>query len=161
MNKDFKPYNPAKLNRLVGPYHDFVLIPQKLSYQEGYERYKEFPRVRVSDDLITYLWDSMQWIPTLDFTSRSDNCSEVMGISRWGLSIIEKRGAQKAQTILMSWRDLFKCAGNPVVISIPGAEGPFVKYAIPQNELIEQLEELTYFCHKVIEGKYWILQLGV
>ncbi len=115
----------------------------------------------ISDDLISYLWDSLQWIPTLDFHSTFDKCEKITGISRWGLTIIEKSGAITAQNILISWRDLFRNAGNPVIISIPGSGGPFVKYAIPQSELIDQLEELTSLFHKVVGGKHWILQYGI
>ncbi len=161
MKKIPKQNSMRKFKTLIGPYQEFILIPQTVSYEEGYVNFREFPTVKVSDDLITYLWDSLQWIPTVDIQSGYDNCEETMGISRWGLSVIEKKGAVIAQNILMSWRDLFRNAGDPVIISIPGSGGPFVKYAIPQSELIEQLEELTYFCHKVTEGKHWILQYGV
>lgn len=163
MKKYKKRYN-KKYKNCIGPYHDFVLMPRKFSYKEGYEKYahekwREFRAVRLSDYLIDYLGDSILQIKTLE--SASGEYKEVNGIDRWGVNIFEKNGAITTQNILISWRDEIMEADDPVEFNIRKTEYRVKSFSIPKDELLDTIEELAYFCHKVIEGKYWILHWGI
>jgi len=152
--------------------HDFVLIPDgEFASMESFEIYgykEEHPEnvIELSDDLFTYMSDSLKWIETTNpGSSRSQ-----LGFNYHGHSIIKRNGASKLSKVLEAWHLLFSQA--PDVISLRGLytsiegeslekSGRYEKLIFNKHRTLSTLEKLIALANKVEPGKYNIFYMGI
>lgn len=91
---------------LSGPFHDFWLLEEETyAYtDEGFWGRRDAP-VRLSDSLLSYFVDTLDWIPTLN--PGIEECSARKGLNWYGPTIINHEGGALFQQIFTSWAQLF------------------------------------------------------
>jgi hypothetical protein len=91
--------------------HDFLLLDQDVDGQTEFVRFAGDPRgVRLHDDLIQYMVDTLAWIPTTNPSRRHAH----RGLCLCGVTIIDTAGAAVAERVFPAWADLF-AAGPPIL----------------------------------------------
>ncbi len=92
---------------MPGPYHDFLLLSRA---EHRFSDYMEFINdpvaIRIEDDLIRYIADTLEWIPTLN---PAKNNESHRGLCYYGPTVIHTEGAQVASPIFNGWAELFAC----------------------------------------------------
>ena len=115
---------------MTGPYHDFLLLPEGA---EGERIYRDFweadpevdPRpnyrafrlrnhgIRVPSDLICYIRDTLDWVPSEHPFPESGGWAEPWcghGLDDWGHTVISQRGAPVFRRVCQAWANLFALA---------------------------------------------------
>lgn len=99
----------------MGLNHDFLLVDRRIDGESAIDKFIHDPRaVHLHDDFISYIWDSLLWIPT---TNPCRNESGY-GLNRWGLTSIESKGAPIASAIFAAWVQLF--SSGPPELTLTG-----------------------------------------
>jgi len=149
----------------AGPWHDFFLLQEGLEpYAEDSKWYGRRGTVRLSDDIISYLYDSLEWIPSLNPSNPEE--WQGHGLNRWGSTVINREGASTALRVFSAWAELF--AAGPAQLVLHGLyfEGPddekgYEKLLVPRDELVEQMQTLADYARRSVDGEGYILHLGV
>lgn len=154
--------------------HDFLLIKKNYKdfdniYQNyfngGIKELKEilFGFVKISDDLILYMLDSLNFIKTTWPTGQL-----MSGIAYTGRSIIEGKEIEKLKRIIEGWKGIFNEA--PEKFEITGLytyengnsdDGYYEKILLEKGELLSSLNNLIELLDKAILGDYYILHCGI
>ena len=99
--------------------HEFFLLPKKenvIDWEDWYSRNRlEWQdKIEIPDDIILYIFDSLNWVPTLNPETNNDS----HGLNYYGVTLIEKDGAILLKRILESWISLF--INGPSVFKLRG-----------------------------------------
>ncbi|MDC2864515.1 coproporphyrinogen III oxidase [Bacillus sp. BP-3] len=138
---------------------DFSWNDREFSYKDG-TAVEEY--VILSDEFILYIMDFLCWLPTYN-PSRGENG---FGINYYGITKIEKEGAETAENLFRSLMSLFSVA--PETIELTGAfqwtddtDGDYEKMFFDRDILCAQLQSLVKLFHKVKSEEGYILHFGI
>ena len=154
---------------LTGPYHDFWILDKKTNSTEDFLDFsgrKDAP-VRLEDDLILYLNDTLKWVPTQSVTG-----DKLKGLHFYSITIIMDDGAVFLRNLIKNWLGIFKLAPDNFTLTgsygfqlndeaLPVDEGSYTKHMIHKSILISKLEKLLEMAEVASEGQHFILHLGI
>lgn len=161
-------------------YHDFILVKKttintKNKFDKLISNYfnnnkDEISFVKIRDDLILYIFDTLKWLES-DFYELGVR----KGISYHGITIIKDENAKK---IIEAWKALFSLGDE--IIELTGEYtfenkikydemlkqyyqiGQYDKVVIKKEELLETLEKLEKFLTTVAEDReYCVVHFGM
>lgn len=94
--------------------HEFCLLPkidkkEKLTYNLIKEMAEEI--VKIDDELILYLNDSLNWVNSII------NAKESNGISYYGITIFQEENIVKLKNVILKWSELFILAPEEIKIT--------------------------------------------
>jgi|JI10StandDraft_1071094.scaffolds.fasta_scaffold215098_2 hypothetical protein len=150
--------------------HDFILAETESTREYCFweKMKKDADRVVLHDDIVSYIYDSLLWIPVYNGgTARQE---KMEGFNRYGVSIYKIDAAQKIINIFGAWALLF--AQGDEVLRLTGgysfecdnpSAGGYEKIEIARNVLIETCLKLAHYGEQVLEsqGDLCIVHLGV
>ena len=135
--------------------HEFSIVDK--SYR-GYEIFENMETILISDDIILYIKDSLEWINTI-WNGNSIN----KGINYYGYSIIENKQIFKLIKIIEAWKCLFSLATEDFYLT--GCfcihDESYDKLFLKKNKLLIELESLIFLCKKAIKKDKNILHSGI
>jgi hypothetical protein len=155
-----------------GPFHDFLLVDSK---QYDYSQYMELihhpSSVRIGDDVIFYIGDSLQWISSYKPPWRNKKEEAMSGLNLYGPTVIKSEGAKVAESVFDAWISLFGNAPDNMTLRGPfeGYEGSLLEegdYSVlklRRDELLDSLTKISDSCRIVQESndRMYLLHLGV
>ncbi|MEE6450218.1 hypothetical protein RAH41_06540 [Gottfriedia acidiceleris] len=150
--------------------HDFYLVPKDVTLKNdlmGYmDSIKEFAvaHVKINDDLILYMADTINWVPTKStpFTRRFNE----MGLDYYGITILDDNSITVLKKVLLGWRRIFACA--PKLITLTGMfveadeeDGEYEKNTFNQDDVLNQLDSLITLICEVDKHSHKIYHIGI
>jgi hypothetical protein len=148
--------------RPTGPYHDFFLL------QDCDGRYVdsigETADIRLADDIVEYLYDSFEWISTINPSNPGEWRGH--GLNRWGPTVVNHTGAGTALRVFLAWAELFS-AGPPEFelrgpwTTWPDGRSGYTRLLIVRDDLVWTMQKLAGYAQRCTEGKWYILHVGV
>lgn len=136
--------------------HEFTIIEKEFDIN-GVESHLD--KIGISDDLILYLLDSINWIDTY----WNNETINKKGLNYYGYTIIKEDSILKLKQIIISWLNLFSTAPEEFILT-----GDFLieKYSYEKilcnrNEIINQLENIKIMCTKALNENNYILHIGI
>jgi hypothetical protein len=152
---------------MIGAFHDFVLLTDDGNRHEQYARHVRDPSaVRVADDLLMYLNDTLRWVPT-ENPALADLPSGY-GLNYYGPTSIAGEGARLFADLLTGWAELFAC--GPEILLLRGGctmvEGDAqsherVQLRISRDTAVRALRSVAAMARQAAEPGFWLLHLGV
>lgn len=151
--------------RARGPYHTFVPLPvsERARITElSDDSLGEL--VRVSDDVINYLWDSLEWIPS---APDWDNPAwPGRGLDHCGLTVIDATGAATAVRVFTAWADLFSAGPAQLELRcdiVVGADDQIEEgiAVVARGELVDQLRTIAGYFARCEGGAWFVLHRGI
>jgi len=133
--------------------------------------------VRIHDDILRYMADTLNWIPTWNPSMKRP----WKGLCWYGPTVIQKTGAPLAAKILGSWADLF--SSGPAVLRLTGdfafqvennpakdgfecivpGSGEHERLVLSRNRVVTSLRTIVSYAERVQEaaGALYILHMGI
>lgn len=157
--------------------HEFILV-SKSDYTHDYYRKVERNKygeidiqksgilelVTFPDELILYINDSLQWIPTINPATSEKG----FGLNYYGVTTIYKDGSSIAESVFQSWAKLFSNA--PTDLRLTGSwtwsgtnenVGEYEKMVYERDTIVSYFSKLASYCNKVTDGLYYVVHLGI
>lgn len=128
--------------------HDFRILEEK-------------EQVRIDDNLILYIIDTLKWIDT--FSSLKNNI-ETKGLNYHGITYLKGESIRKLKNIISCWKELFDVAEEKFELSgiyYNSKRNRYLKNRYSKKEIIESLEKLINLCNKAEKGNKIIEHQGV
>jgi len=152
--------------------HEFFLIKNEFDLKDRYEwystnRYSWADKFEVSDKIIQYLMDLLNWLPSSynPETKESHN-----GLNYYGVTVINKPGAEKLIKILDKWLklieeapDTFSFRGDTVWKEEENEEGYWeqTRNWIKRETMQSELENLIDLAVKASNNNQIIIHFGI
>jgi len=123
-------------------------------------------RIEVPDDVILYIADSLEWIPTFNPSTQK----EQSGITYHGITIIPSSGAKAAASIFGAWASLLSLSPEVLRLtawfSLPKGEtnqGGYEGLHLRRDDVTSSLNAIVSACERVSEsgGAEYLLHLGI
>lgn len=120
---------------------------------------EEKEQIYISDDLISYIFDTLNWIDT--FSSLKTN-RETKGLNYHGVTYFKGDNIKKLKKIIFYWKELFNIAEKKfelMGIYYSPKRKKYLKNRYSKKEVIESLENLINLCdraekeNKIIEHR--------
>lgn len=156
---------------MAGLNHDFLLVSRdEHDYDDYIGLINSTQAVLLHDDLVSYLSDTLKWIPCYLPRGKNDLIA-YEGLNFYGPTIIKDDGAGVARRIFSLWADLFSNAsrnlnltGNFSWTEDKGVQSG--KYDIVEaetDEVVISLRQISGFAQQVesSSGKLFLLHLGI
>jgi hypothetical protein len=153
---------------MPGLFHDFLLLSIAEQPFENSSKFNNAPHaVRVPDDLMSYIWDTLSWIPSYNPAKNEQTC----GLCRWGPTIIRADGAAITHRIFTAWAELLS-VGPPLlrltgnwtsVDGEPSNEGSYAQLEFDRDPTVAAFRQLARFAEEVVasNGALYILHQGI
>lgn len=126
-------------------------------------------KITISDDIIWYLSDSLQWVETSNPANNSNwNGS---GLNMYGPTIITTTGAVQFARILTAWAILL--ANGPLILQLTGGwvydvdekgkknDGKYDTILVGRDELVTTLQRLVEYANEAQDRGKYILHFGL
>lgn len=154
---------------MSGLNHDFLIV-DKSEYEDKsiYDFYHLNTSIHLHDDFLTYIYDSLIWIPSINIRTNKKNNE----FNRWGDNLFNIEGCKKITKIFSSWATIFN--EGPEILDLKGAWnfydepteddlGEYERLIIPKVDLVQNLNTIAYWASEVVEsrGKKILLHLGI
>lgn len=135
--------------------HQFAIIKE-----DSNKKYisKEMEMVEISDSLIQYISDSLNWIYSI-----WNGKEKKAGISYYGFSIIEGCELEKFINIIVQWKTLFEFATDDFYLVgefLPDKKC-YKRNYYKRKDVIYDFDSLINLCKKAMEEKAKILHNGI
>lgn len=153
---------------MPGPYHDFLLLSSKEHRFSDYMHFINDPRaISLEDDLIRYILNTLEWIPTLNPAKGNEPCK---GLCCYGVTVIDGQSAPIAASIFEAWAELFSLGpetlsltGGYIIDDGTGSRGGYEKLSFPRDETVDALRQIANHAKQVVKTKdeYFILHIGI
>lgn len=156
----------------MGLNHDFFLVKhdeyKEMSYDGDYMSTVDIGNITsIHDDVIQYIYDTLRWIPSIN---PARNCERGFGLNNYGITLIDKEGAEVILKIAKAWADLF--ANGPSILRLTGnygwitndkgiEEGNYEIIEVNRDELVDSFRKLQLFSEKVILNQFLIIHHGI
>jgi hypothetical protein len=120
---------------------------------------EEKEQIYISDDLISYIFDTLNWIDTFSDLKTSDTEN---GLNYHGVTYFKGDSIRKLRKIIFYWRELFNVAEKKfelIGIYYSPKRKKYLKNRYSKKEVIESLENLINLCdgaekeNKIIEHR--------
>lgn len=143
----------AKFRDSIGLNHVFIVEDAECLPAGGPETLLTKDHVLLHDDLLGYIWDSVDWIPTFNPTKNEPH----FGLCRYGITSLRPGSAEKAAKILRGWASLFKEGPHKLILTGPWVHiegepmetGGYEKLSFDRIDIVRRLEKLVSFCESV------------
>ncbi len=157
--------------------HDFLLLDLDSDGEWELVRFHYDPRaVHLHDDLVRYMGDTLEWIPTVNPARREPH----RGLCMWGPTLIVAEGAAVAERVFALWAELFSV--GPPVLTLTGSyswvesddaptaaervtqlEGGYDRLEFDRDEVVGVLRQLVGWCGQVRSGggRLYLCHFGV
>ncbi|MDB9513015.1 Coagulation factor 5/8 type-like protein [Kamptonema animale CS-326] len=150
--------------------HDFLLLPEgKVNYRDYTKYFRNPSAVKLHDDFIHYVNDTLKWVSTLN----PDHPKEWQGygLNLYGVTIINKQGAEVFHHVVESWAKLFSKA--PAKLQLRGhwisdiddegveSEPYYEQLEFDRDMVVKNLITLATYADKTCGGDFFILHLGI
>jgi hypothetical protein len=133
-------------------------------YYQNRESWKE--KVGISDDLILYMIDTLEWIPSFNPVTKENG----KGLVYHGVTIINRESSSQLKAIIESWVNLF--SQGPDLINLCGQtvgkedERGEVYFEVERikmskKDIMQVLNELIKLSSRTIDGEYLIMHVGI
>lgn len=153
---------------LSGLSHEFMVVSHHIFEYGAYIEFLGHPSaLRVRDDLVRYMGDSLVWIPS--HLPSQGTLIQFHGLNLYGPTILKVEGASVACKVIHAWIDLFSC--GPVTFTLTGAYtsepdqpwGAYEQITVNRDEAVHQLKQLHALCRAVAESneRLYLLHLGI
>ncbi len=162
--------------------HDFILLNTAEVPYSDYIKYIKYAKfdVSIADDLILYVNDYLNWIPTRNPANSS--APETSGLHLYGPTVIDLRGAERAVKVFRAIASLFACAeeqikltgefsyqladsfdDEPEIQRIVAGSGHYARLHLSRQDVVSKFELLAELCQKIrdSDGALYLLHLGV
>ena len=120
---------------------------------------EEKEKIYISDDLISYIFDTLNWIDTF---SDLKTIRETKGLNYHGVTYFKGDNIKKFKKIIFYWKELFNIAEKKfelMGIYYSPKRKKYLKNRYSKKEVIESLENLINLCdraekeNKIIEHR--------
>ena len=120
---------------------------------------EEKEQIYISDDLISYIFDTLNWIDTFSDLKTSDTEN---GLNYHGVTYFKGVNIKKFKKIIFYWKELFNIAEKKfelMGIYYSPKRKKYLKNRYSKKEVIESLENLINLCdgaekeNKIIEHR--------
>lgn len=120
---------------------------------------EEKEQIYISDDLISYIFDTLNWIDTF---SDLKTIRETKGLNYHGVTYFKGDNIKKFKKIIFYWKELFNIAEKKfelMGIYYSPKRKKYLKNRYSKKEVIESLENLINLCdraekeNKIIEHR--------
>jgi hypothetical protein len=150
------------------PAHDFRLLTETHEhYADWDERHDRPADVVLHDDIVSYIFDTLRWIPTIN-PANPANWSG-FGLNYHGPTVINSAGAPSTARILRHWAGLF--LEGPPTLELRGSfqwiegeavdTGEYERINVDRDELVRDLSALADLAERVSTGQNYLLHWGV
>lgn len=156
------------------PEHEFVLEDRSVADSSSFlwdsigginrEGLTEDDYVSFDDEFITYINDSLNWIPT-----RNPSTKEVgHGLNNYGVTIIDDCNLSSFKGIIQAWTDMFGFASERIVLTgsyyTTGESeqcGKYESLEYNKSDLLKKLIKLIELTDRATDEDKCILHLGI
>jgi hypothetical protein len=154
--------------------HEFILISLVEDLSENsylmmnVGNWKNDKVVVLHDDIITYIFDSLKWIPTINPSTQKLG----YGLNHHGVTIINSQnghdGSVITRNIFNAWADLF--VNSPDKLLLKGqfswidddtSKGKYEKLEYNRDEIVKSLRTIVLFADQVSSNNLQILHMGI
>jgi len=149
--------------------HGFLLVPDNGADYSFWKRPNTAApsTVELHDDLVVYLWDSLDWIQT----SNPSNPAEWrgFGLNMHGPTVIRLDQAAKLASVLRGWASLF--AMGPQELRLKGPftwvhgesidRGNYEYFCVSRAAVVELLARVASLADQAADGTKYLLHRGV
>ena len=107
---------------------------------------EEKEQIYISDDLISYIFDTLNWIDTFSDLKTSDTEN---GLNYHGVTYFKGDSIRKLRKIIFYWRELFNVAEKKfelIGIYYSPKRKKYLKNRYSKKEVMESLENLINLC---------------
>lgn len=151
----------------MGLEHEFLIVsaaehaPAEYAHLSG-----AAGTVRLHDDVLRYVGDTLTWIPTLNPATGKMGC----GLNFYGPTAILVDGAPVAAQIFGTWAQLFRLGPEEIELtglwtSIEGepGSGAYDKFTLARSSLTDAFDQIAGDLRRVAEseGAYFLMHLGI
>ena len=156
---------------MAGLNHDFFLVSCDLNNYGDFSEFYNHPKaVLLHDDLISYMGDTLKWIPCY-FPKSRNKLVACEGLNYDTLTIIKQDGANIARKIFTLWADLFLNSPEDLKLTgnfgwIEGEDKNSGNYSVIKairDEIVKSLKQIADYAKDVESSseKLFILHLGI
>ena len=133
--------------------HEFRIVNQERNTFDS-----NFEPVSISDTLILYMRDSLNWI---NFSWNGKEKKN--GLNYYGETIIKENSIDKLRDVVHAWIKLFELATDEFILTGNYLldENKYEKISVNKKEVLLQLKSLYFLCEKAIEQNKDILHSGI
>ncbi|MFJ7994838.1 hypothetical protein ACIQY5_22210 [Peribacillus frigoritolerans] len=150
--------------------HEFYLI-SKTTDIKNFWMYRErnnsvIDSVVIQDDLIQYIIDSLEWIPSKNPSLQGTPSGH--GINYHGVTLFDNHSSETLISIFSSWKSLIKNApdkfeltGEFVYGDADNQEGDYKKLVFNRDEVITQFEKIILMSEALTKGEFYLYHCGI
>lgn len=149
----------------MGLEHEFLLVQEPLETTEVWllrENVKVIDEVLIHDDLIQYISDSLEWIPSKNPTKKGNPPGQ--GINYFGVTLFDQPSAVSLTGIFTAWKNLFEHAPSTFVLTeglIYAREEEYERIPFNRDEVVRQFEKMISMADLLATGRYSLYHLGI
>jgi hypothetical protein len=150
--------------------HEFYLIPNTINIIDFWmhrENNKSvIDSVEIDDDLIQYIFDSLEWIPSKNPAIPGNPNGQ--GLNYHGVTLLDQNSSITLERVFSSWRNLFINA--PTKIELTGQFvyeeneeilGEYEKLVFNRDEVIKRFEKIISMSLQLAEGECYVYHCGI
>ncbi|MDF2790626.1 MAG: hypothetical protein K0S80_3727 [Neobacillus sp.] len=154
----------------MGLEHEFYLIPNTIDVKDFWVHKENnngvIDSVVIHDDLILYIVDSLEWIPSKNPALRG--APNGWGLNYHGVTLFDKDSCPTLESVFSSWRDSFKNA--PTTLELTGEFvydendeklGEYEKLIFNRDEVIKLFEKIISMSVQLAEGNCYLYHCGI
>ncbi|MFJ7755832.1 hypothetical protein ACQKGI_21580 [Peribacillus muralis] len=150
--------------------HEFYLLPKKIDVNDFWTyiecRNNVIDSVAIHDDLVQYIMDSLEWIPSINPALRGTPSGR--GINYYGLTLFDKQSSKTLISIFSSWRSLIINAPDEFELTDAffygedgNQEGQYEKLVFSRDEVITQFEKIISMSENLAAGECYLYHSGI
>lgn len=150
--------------------HEFCLVPKTVNYFErimsGEKDSDTIGSVAIPDDLIQYILDSLNWIPSKN--PAKSMTREEKGINYHGITLFDQTSAAVMKNVFAAWHTLFtnspeklELTGEFLVSSRKNILGEYERLVFNRNDVLDLLERLLSMIDRLEEENLFLYHLGI
>lgn len=151
--------------------HEFFLVGSDFDWSKRYEwyrvnRYTWAEKSEVADEVVQYMMDFLDWLPSFNPETKVF-CK---GLNYYGVTVINKSGAEKLIKILDKWLmlieeapDTFSLRGDTVWKEEENEEGYWqqTRNWINRKDIQSEIAVLADLAMKASNRNQWIIHFGI
>ena len=142
--------------------HEFCLVPNTVNFFElimrGEESSDIISSIAIPDDLIQYIMDSLNWIPSKN--PAKSMTREEKGINYHGITLFDQTSAAVMKRVFVAWHSLF--INSPEELKLTGDFMSENEGAVfNKDNILKLLERLISMIERLEEGNLHLYHLGI
>ncbi|PRS26196.1 hypothetical protein C6W19_25885 [Bacillus sp. RJGP41] len=152
----------------MGLEHEFYLVSDTIDINEIWmlrENNRVIDNVVIHDDIIQYISDSLEWIPSKNPAKKGN--PDGQSFNYYGVTLFDEQSSKSLIGIFTSWRNLFESAPNTFEITgnfVDGdneQDGEYERININRDEVVNQLGKIISMAEHLAKGNCYLYHLGI